>query len=193
MTITVELSIILFCYLALMYLVTYLKRDNNFANLTWRGGVIITALYLLFRTNNFFARQILVTTLLTIWGIRLCFKFYNHFPKNHIPYSLLSSFVWIFFLQGTLMLIMSYPAILLSTSTEAGLNKLDFIGTLVCAIGLFPYSKLTNYSDEIMWWGIFLIMLSTTFGFTTIVSALAITLVHSGLNGHIKNFFTLYP
>ena len=115
------------------------------------------------------------------------------------------SYIYIFLVQALAMIIVSYPIILINGYyTQAHVGPLDILGLLVWVIGfafevigdwqlysflkkdenkgkimqsgLWRYSRHPNYFGEsLMWWGIFIIALSSPYGFTAIISPLTIT------------------
>jgi steroid 5-alpha reductase family enzyme len=114
------------------------------------------------------------------------------------------AFFQIFMLQGFLLLIIAAPILLVQASAQPGLNFLDLLGLLVWLTGFFfesvgdkqlalfkenpankghviqtglwKYSRHPNYFGEAtMWWGIFLIALSTPLGWSGVISPLTIT------------------
>ena len=122
------------------------------------------------------------------------------------------SYFQIFMLQGLLLLIIAYPIILVNHSEEGGLMPLDLAGVAVWLIGFFfeavsdyqlrafkrnpenrgkimtrglwRYTRHPNYFGEVAcWWGIFLIALSIEWGWTTVISPLAITFLLLKVSG----------
>lgn len=117
---------------------------------------------------------------------------------------LVNSFFMVFMLQGALMLVVSFSATVLYSSGPRELNPLDVAGALVFAIGfifetvgdaqlarhiknpanhgklmtsgLWAFTRHPNYFGEAtMWWGVFLIALSSVNGWIAVISPLTIT------------------
>src|SRR5215831_3528174 len=78
-----ELGFILFIYLCTMVAVACFKKDTSVANFTWGGGVLIVTLYTFFRMSNFLLQQILLTSLITLWAMRLiCYVYKRYDGKD---------------------------------------------------------------------------------------------------------------
>lgn len=114
------------------------------------------------------------------------------------------AFFFIFMLQGFLMLVVSFSATMLFSSGIRPLKPLDLVGAVVFVIGFFfeaigdaqltahirrpdnkgrlmtgglwSITRHPNYFGEAtMWWGLFLIALSSAGGWTALISPVAIT------------------
>jgi steroid 5-alpha reductase family enzyme len=121
-------------------------------------------------------------------------------------YVVVRSFFQIFMLQGLLMLIISLPVIRINSAPPGGFTALDGLGIALWLTGFFfeatgdwqlkqfvgnsanqgkiidrglwRYSRHPNYFGEVtQWWGIYLIALSTPWGWLTIPGPLTITVL----------------
>ena len=115
----------------------------------------------------------------------------------------LRSYFQIFILQGVFMFIIALPVIILSSSNDNSLNWVDMLGLiiwltgfffesvgdfqllkfiknkenkgLVMRYGLWKYTRHPNYFGEaLLWWGIFLVSLSSNYGIYSIISPITI-------------------
>lgn len=116
----------------------------------------------------------------------------------------LRSYFQIYLFQGFFLLLIIFPVTLTSSNPQPSLNYLDFIGLFiwlfgfyfeavgdyelvqfkkdsnnkgkVLKTGLWQYTRHPNYFGEVtMWWGIFIIALSSPNGFYALISPLTIT------------------
>ncbi len=137
------------------------------------------------------------------WGKPEDFRYAN-WRKEWGRWLVPRAFLQVFMLQGALMLVIAYPIILINAYPEPGLTYLDFLGLAVWLVGfyfeavgdkqlarfkqdpankghiiktgLWKYSRHPNYFGEAtMWWGIFLLALSSPFGWSALISPLVIT------------------
>ncbi len=121
-------------------------------------------------------------------------------------------FLQVFMLQGFLMLLIALPVIFVNSSHQNGLHWLDFAGLFIwligfyfeavgdyqmmqfkknsankgkiIAVGLWKYTRHPNYFGEaVMWWGIFLVSLSSGHWWISIVSPLLITFLLLKVSG----------
>lgn len=210
----------LITYLVIMFLITHIKKDMYIGNLTWQGGVLLLTLYSFCAQIPWAVttRKILMSSLIFLWAISRSIYLYLRYQKRADPSFLkwqeswgrlhfLATFVWVVILQGTLMLVMSFPSVMVNQSdTGYQLNQLDIIGLIIWLVGfsfqtvgdyqlyrflknpnnsekimdqgLWKYSRHPDFLGEIaMWWGIYMITLSCFDGFWTIIAPLTITIL----------------
>lgn len=123
----IELGSILGIYLSSMVAVACYKEDTSIANFTWGGGVLIVALYTFFRMSNFLLPQIIVTSMIAVWSIRLIAYVYTRYTGKDPRFvtwkwqgikALIINIVWVFG-QIIMITIMSYPVVLINIYNNA--------------------------------------------------------------------------
>jgi steroid 5-alpha reductase family enzyme len=151
------LILILLGYLTAMLIVVTIKKDRSIANFTWGGGVLIIAIY------NFIisfvqghppsGREILITTLTVLWGIRLLSYIYLRYRGDDPRYqswkqsgikAFFLNVIWIFVLNVAAMLVMITPVQIVGAGPDRPLTYLDFIGLAVWVIG-FYFESVSDY------------------------------------------------
>jgi steroid 5-alpha reductase family enzyme len=139
---------IILAFMTLGYIIAQLKKDTTVIDIFWGAGFILLALFSLLYTGTFAPRQLLVTLLVLLWGMRLSVQlFLRNRGKGEDPrYKkmrddwgqnfALYSFVYIFMLQAVLLFIISLSVLYINgTPQQSPLNALDLIGTLVWLVG----------------------------------------------------------
>ena len=213
-----------FVYMTGVFVVALLKKDNSIVDIAWGPGFILVALWTFFLERGLEARHLLVTILILLWGTRLAIHIYSRnrgkgedfryarWRKSWGKWFLPRSFFQIFMLQGFLLLVISYPVMMVKHSSGKSLTFLDAAGGIlwlsgfffeavgdyqlrrfkaepenrgkIMTTGLWRYTRHPNYFGEAgMWWGIFLIALSVELGFTALVSPLVITFLLLKVSG----------
>ncbi|MFC1724835.1 DUF1295 domain-containing protein [candidate division KSB1 bacterium] len=114
------------------------------------------------------------------------------------------SYLQVFILQGIIMLFIAYPVMLINAFPKQGFNTFLLAGVLIwltgfffeavgdyqlfhfqknikkkpgefIATGLWKYTRHPNYFGEaVLWWGIFIIVLPATYGWTALISPMLI-------------------
>jgi steroid 5-alpha reductase family enzyme len=138
-----------FVYMAAIFVMALLKKDNSIIDIAWGLGFILVAWLSFFLEREFSARHILVTVLISIWGTRLAVHIFirNRGRGEDFRYAqwrrewgklfLLRGFFQIFMLQGFLLLVIAYPVILTNHSREKGLSYMDLVSVVLWVTGFF--------------------------------------------------------
>ena len=130
------------------FLVSLVTRTNKVIDIFWGLGFIMLAWYSLVTTGLYLPRHILVTTLVTLWGLRLsAYILYRNWGTGEDPrYADLAlhwgtqfyiqSFLRVFMLQAILLWLISLSVITILTSAAAGsFSFFDFVAVLLWCIG----------------------------------------------------------
>lgn len=154
------------------FIVAHIKKDNSIVDVAWSLGFMLIAWFSFFRSSLFLARHILITALVTIWGLRLATYIFmrSRGKKEDIRYAQMKekwgrhapiySFFIIFMLQGFLILVIGYPILVINSSILSGLTIFDYLGIAVWLCGflfetvsdwqLFLFLKNPNNTGKIM-------------------------------------------
>jgi steroid 5-alpha reductase family enzyme len=142
-------AICVFLYMSLIFILALIKKDNSIVDIAWGIGFIVVAILTFFLEIEFVTRQVLVTLLIFIWGVRLATHIalrnkgkgedfrYAQWRKDWGKWFFIRSFFQIYMLQGFLLLIIAYPVILINHSKETGIVFLDFLGLIIWLEGFF--------------------------------------------------------
>lgn len=146
--VVLEAALIVFAYVNLVHLSALLKRDNGIMDAAWGPGFVLMAGTLLFlRPGEINPRQLLLTVLVAVWGLRLALHIllrnagrgedfrYRHWRETWGRWFYVRSYVQIYLLQGMFMLIVAAPILLVSTRPSTPLTWLDGVGAAVWLTG----------------------------------------------------------
>jgi steroid 5-alpha reductase family enzyme len=145
------LIILLFIYLLSMVALVQFKEDTSIGNFTWGGGVLLVTLYTFFTMSSFLARQIIITSIISIWSSRLIMHIYKRYTGKDPRFAswkwkgltaLIINFGWIFG-QSIMIAIMAYPSFLIN-STPALLTSIDSIAIFIWLIG-YGFEACADY------------------------------------------------
>ncbi|NCC58340.1 MAG: DUF1295 domain-containing protein [Synergistales bacterium] len=143
-------SLIVFVYMSVFFLIAVARKDNSLADIAWGGGFILVAMMTFFHApGGAEARQVLVTGLVVIWGVRLAVHIYFRnrgkaedfryakWRRDWGKYFLLRSYLQVFMLQGALLVVIVWSVIFINMHPVRGLSVLDALGLLVWTTGFF--------------------------------------------------------
>ena len=117
----VEISLVIFLYMTLIFVLAQLLKDNSIVDIYWGLGFILVSGYSLLSGMSPNLHKILMNIAVVIWGLRLSFyimlrairrgeeDFRYKAWRDTWSNFLLRSFLQIFMLQGVFMLIIALP------------------------------------------------------------------------------------
>lgn len=135
--------------MTLLWLLSLRLQNSSIVDIFWGlGFIVVTWLAFVLTPQGYLPRKILISALVTVWGLRLALHIgsrnrgkpedfrYANWRTEHGERWWWFSFVQVFLLQGFLMWLISAPLIAAQTSGfPAILTPLDVLGALVWAIG----------------------------------------------------------
>ncbi len=200
-------------------------KDTSIVDIFWGSGFVIAAWAAYVLGDGSADRRLLLALLVTVWGLRLTAYLarrnqgkgedyrYAAMRRRHGKRWPLHSLVVVFWLQGTLMWVVSLPVqVAMNDPTPAGLGALDWIGTAVWVVGfafeavgdqqlarfkddpanrgrvmdrgLWRYTRHPNYfGDFCVWWGIWLVALAAGSAWWTAVGPVAMSILLIRVSG----------
>ncbi|MGE5741309.1 MAG: DUF1295 domain-containing protein [Candidatus Aminicenantes bacterium RBG_16_66_30] len=210
--------ITIFVFMTAVFVLAQRLRNNSIVDIAWGLGFIVVTAALFLREPVLSPAKGLVAVLVLVWGLRLSTHIFlrNSGRPEDFRYArmrakwgravVVKSFVYIFMLQGFLMLVVSLPITVVFGSPPRPLGALEILGALVFAAGfafevigdrqlaahlrdpankgllmtrgLWSTTRHPNYFGEAaLWWGIGLIALPSANGWLGLLGPLAITLL----------------
>ncbi len=140
---------ILFVYFNIWFFVSLIRKRNDVADVAWGLGFILMVWSGLLLSGNYEPRQWLLTTLVTIWGIRLAIHIhsrnrnkkedyrYEAWRKEWGKFFLLRSYFQVYILQGTLLFLIVLPLLYTQSQSVGFLALGDYIGIIIWSVGFF--------------------------------------------------------
>ncbi len=141
--------LIVFVYFFIFFLVAQVIKNNSIVDMGWGAGFVLIAVATLLIEGSFTARNLIVTFLVAIWGVRLTYHIlrrnwgkpedfrYAKWRKEWGIWLVPRAFFQVFMFQGLMMLIIGYPIILVNAYPGRGLTALDIIGLLIWITGFY--------------------------------------------------------
>jgi steroid 5-alpha reductase family enzyme len=193
--------------------------------MAWGLGFVITAWYTYFTRTTFSAQSMLVTLLVSIWGLRLTyhitkrnwrkpedFRYVEFRRKWGSRFVLLKAFLHVYLLQMIMLLFISASFVHTNIHATDNYDLFTVMGVIIWLIGfsfeaiadyqlaafkrnehnkgkiltsgLHKYTRHPNYFGEAtLWWGIYVIGLSTSNGVFTIIAPITITILVRFVSG----------
>lgn len=144
-----DVATLIFIYMTTVFFIAQYLKDNSIVDIAWGLGFVMIALFTLLTTKTFLPIQLLLTTLIIIWGLRLSAHIYlrnkgkgedpryKNWRKQWGKNVVIRSFFQIFMLQGVVMFLVAVPIVIVNTTTRGDISLLGLFGLLVWCIGFF--------------------------------------------------------
>jgi len=215
---------VIWIYMSAWFLVALISKRNDVADIAWGLGFVVTTIATLIKTGNYSFTAILVTILIMLWGIRLSWHIgmrnikksedyrYKAWRESWGKWFTLRTYLQIFMLQGLMMLMIIFPALIIYAYSTDGIIPLTIIGSLIWVFGflfesigdkqlknfisnpknkervmdkgLWRYTRHPNYFGEItQWWSIGLITLTCNYGWLGLIGPIVITFLIVKVSG----------
>lgn len=134
--------------MTLGWVIALVEKRNDIADTLWGIGFVLLAWgTLALRTFPPDFRSLVITTLVTIWGLRLAIHVYkrNHGKPEDFRYKAwreqwgkwykIYSYLKVFLLQGIFMFFIAFSPIIANTYSYGGFGLISFIGLVVWIVG----------------------------------------------------------
>ena len=142
---------VILTFMVVIWLVSLQLRNSSIVDIFWGAGFVLTTwVYFALTPHGYVGRRLLISLLVTIWGLRLSLYIlwrnwgkpedfrYQKWRSEAGAKWWWFSFFKAFLLQGVLMWIISAPLLAAQIgSTPASLTSLDFLAVLVWAYGFY--------------------------------------------------------
>ena len=136
-------------FMLVMFVIATIKKDNSIVDVGWGLGFILIAVTALIKAPLLTPQNLLITSLITIWGLRLSIYIFirNHgtgedyryaqWRKEWGKYVVLRAFFQVFMLQGVFMYIIALPVMVVTGIAGTDLNIITYPGFIVWLVGFF--------------------------------------------------------
>lgn len=147
---------VILVYYTLFFIVGTLIKNNSIVDIGWGIGFAIVAWFTTIATSNYHVSNLIITSLITVWGLRLFYHIlkrnlgkpedfrYKNWRKEWGKFVILRAFFQVYLLQGLFLFIIALPIILLNTKDSSSFSVWALIGVLVWIIG-FIFESLGDY------------------------------------------------
>lgn len=147
--------LLIFIYASIWFAVAVYKKRNDVADIAWGPGYILICCYL-FITQKQVPVSLLLYTLVTIWGVRLCLHIYNRNKNKKEDFRYLQwrqqwgksfylrSYLQVFLLQGIILLLIISPVMFAAINAPGQWTIFTGIG-LCCWVVGFYFQAVADY------------------------------------------------
>ena len=149
-------ALVIFVYVNVIHLLALLKKDNGIMDAAWGPGFVLVAWFPLLQAGEAGGRQLLLATLVTVWGLRLSLHIlvrsagrgedfrYRHWRETWGRWFYVRSYLQVYLLQGAFMFVVAMPLLLVHARRGGPLGWLDALGVAVWLTG-FLFEAVGDY------------------------------------------------
>jgi len=216
-------ALIIYISMTVLFLVAILIKDNSIVDSFWGFGFLVITTYTLIASGDITLKKILLLGMVALWSLRLVSHIFKRNRKRGEDFRYqawrkqwknfyLRSYFQVILLQGSIMVLVASPIIMVNSSSGGQPGFIYFLGITIflagfsfesiadiqlqnfkkdpentgklLTSGLWKFSRHPNYFGEaILWFGIWLIALPEVDGVFTILSPLLITFLLRYVSG----------
>jgi steroid 5-alpha reductase family enzyme len=137
-------------------------RDNSIVDIGWGVGFILVTVVTLVHSGTMEARQLLVMTLVLVWGLRLAIRIYRRnrgrgedfrykkWREDWGEHWRRRAYLFVFVGQGLMMLLITVPIMLVNTYQGGSLGWLDLVGVGVWLLGFYFEATGDHQLDQFL-------------------------------------------
>jgi steroid 5-alpha reductase family enzyme len=148
MDLLLNVAIVIFLYMTIVFLLAQIKKDNSIVDFFWGLGFILIAVYSLILSDHVTVHKLIMNTLVLLWGGRLSFHillrnwgkpedFRYKAWRDSWKFFVLRSYFQIFMLQGLFMLIIAAPVYFINFYSPGKFHATDYIGIILFFTGFY--------------------------------------------------------
>jgi len=142
-------AVFIVLYMTFTFIVSRIKGKISVIDCFWGVGFVALGLYLLFSQGHFCSRQLLLITLVCLWGVRLSWHItarssgkpddrrYLVLTSLWQKYRSLQIYLKVYLVQGIFMLLVALPIIITLSYCSGSLLFLDYCGLGLWIVGFF--------------------------------------------------------
>jgi len=143
------LGIILFVYMNVWFIVSLFAKRNDIADVAWGLGFVLLAWASFFLGAGESLQGVLVTILVTLWGVRLAWHVHSRNKGKAEDYRYLAwrkewggwfyprSYLQVYLLQGALLFLVAMPVLFINREAGLSFGILGVLGILLWTVGFF--------------------------------------------------------
>jgi steroid 5-alpha reductase family enzyme len=148
MDLVLNVAIVIWLYMTIVFLFAQIKNDNSIVDFFWGIGFILIALYSLIHSGNLTYHKMIMNSLILLWGGRLSIHilirnwekpedFRYKAWRDSWKFFIIRSYLQIFMLQGLFMLIIAAPVYYGNLHAPENLYITDYIGIILFGTGFY--------------------------------------------------------